>query len=85
MSQYEKVFRIVGPIIGFALLYYVLTGAAGFLQQGQLALANQAATAAEAAAAGDGRRCRHRRRNGNRRSCGSACRNRNCSGNCCCY
>ena len=53
MSQYEKVFRIVGPIIGFALLYYVLTGAAGFLQQGQLALANQATTAAEAAAAGD--------------------------------
>ena len=28
MSQYERVFRILGPIIGFALLYYVLTGAA---------------------------------------------------------
>ena len=51
MSQYEKVFRIVGPIIGFILLYYVLTGAAGYLQRGQLDLANQAATASEAASA----------------------------------
>ena len=49
MSQYQRIFRILGPIIGFVILYYVVTGAAGYFQQGELALVNDAAKAAVAA------------------------------------
>jgi hypothetical protein len=50
MQQKERILRVVGPIIGFILLYYVVTSAAGYLQQGQLKLA-AAAEAEEAAIA----------------------------------
>lgn len=53
MDQNKRIIQVLGPIVGFILLYYVFTSMASYLQQGQLALIAEAeATPAAEAAAG---------------------------------